>query len=265
MPDINASSSRDDLKRWLQGMENEDFEYFVADLWERQGWTCEVSQKSRDKSLDVLAEKEQPYHQRHAIQAKRYKAGNNVGGPKISEYASLRDQFDADAALVVATSGYTRDARERAETLKVKLIDGNDLVDMIEEHDAHDLVHKYVGDQAPELEAEVNEADLALQRMNAYIRMPPEDADKLGVSDGLEVSGAKAGTVDGLQDMIQQAEDVHVDSKGQVFVEDITEYIPASEIVGDAEPPIVAMLDTDAESGNWRSRTLLGTVKRLFS
>lgn len=265
MPDISATSSRDDLKRWLQGMGNEDFEHFVADLWERQGWSCEVSQKSRDKSLDVLAEKEQPYHQRHAIQAKRYKSGNNVGGPKISEYASLRDQFDADAALVVATSGYTRDARERAETLNVKLIDGDDLVDMIEEHNAHDLLHRYVGDQAPELEAEVNEADLALQRMNGYVRMPPGDADKIGVGEGITVTGAETGSVEALQEVIQQADDVHVDSKGQVFIADITEYIPASEVAGDAEPPIAGMLDPEAESMNWRSRTLLGTVKNLLS
>ena len=124
-------------------MDDERFEHFVADLWAREGWQTTVSQQSRDKSLDVLAEKDAPYHQRHAIQAKRYRAGNNVGGPKVSEYASLRDQFDADAAVVVTTSGFTRDARERAATLNVKLVDGDDLVDMVERADALDLVAKY--------------------------------------------------------------------------------------------------------------------------
>lgn len=131
------------VKRRLQRMDNEDFEHFVADLWERRGWQTEVSQKSRDKSLDVLAEKTDPYRQRHAIQAKRYQENNRVGGPKISEYASLRDQFEADAAVVITTSGYTKDARERAETLNVKLIDGDDLVGQVEQLDAYDIVDKY--------------------------------------------------------------------------------------------------------------------------
>jgi hypothetical protein len=125
-------------------MDNEAFEHFVADLWERQGWTCEVSQKSRDKSLDVLAERESPYHMRHAIQAKRYQQGNNVGGPTVSEIASLTDYFNADSALVVTTSDFTRDARERADRLhQVKLIDGSALVDMVVEQEAYDLVERY--------------------------------------------------------------------------------------------------------------------------
>lgn len=145
MPETGGTSPplRGELKRRLQEMDNEDFEYFVADLWGRQGWETTVSQKSRDKSLDVLVERDNPYHQRHAIQAKRYQAGNRVGGPSISEYASLRDQFNADAAVVVTTSGFTRDARERAETLNVKLIDGDDLVDMVKDFGAYDLVREY--------------------------------------------------------------------------------------------------------------------------
>ena len=124
-------------------MDADQLEQFIGDLWSRNGWETTVSRKTRDKSLDVLAEKETPYHQRHAIQAKRYQAGNNVGGPKISEYASLRDQFDADAAVVVTTSGFTKDAEERAETLNVKLIDGDRLVQMVAQADAIDLVSKY--------------------------------------------------------------------------------------------------------------------------
>lgn len=129
-----------ELKSALQSMDDEKFEYFVGEVWSREGWETEVSQQSQDKSLDVLAEKSKPYHQRHAIQAKRYQAENKVGGPSISEYASLTDYFDADAAVVVTTSGFTADARERAETLGVKLVDGDDLIEMIERTEAYDLL-----------------------------------------------------------------------------------------------------------------------------
>lgn len=151
MADLSGPSpSHATVKRHLQAMDDEKFEHFVADLWSRNGWNTVVSQQSRDKSLDVLAEKETPYRQRHAIQAKRYQEGNNVGGPKISEYASLRDQFDADAAVVVTTSGFTLDAQERSKTLNVKLIDGDDLVEMILQADALDLVAKHSNSTSPQ-------------------------------------------------------------------------------------------------------------------
>lgn len=157
MSDTGSNMSSTELKRRLQSMGNEDFEYFVADLWERQGWQTSVSQKSRDKSLDVMAEKADPYDQRHAIQAKRYKEGNRVGGPKISEYASLRDYFDADASVVVTTSGYTSDARERAESLNVKLVDGDDLVQLVEQLGAYDLVEKYSPTPASSEDQEIDQ------------------------------------------------------------------------------------------------------------
>jgi lipopolysaccharide export LptBFGC system permease protein LptF len=90
-----------------------------------------------------MAKKEQPYEQKHAIQAKRYQEGNNVGGPSIAEYSALTDQFDADATVVVTTSDYTSDAQERGETLGVKLINGEDLADIVEQYNAHDLLDYY--------------------------------------------------------------------------------------------------------------------------
>jgi hypothetical protein len=132
-----------EIKAYLQRMGNEEFEHFVADLWQRRGWETGVSQKSRDKSLDVMAEKEDPYLRREAIQAKRYKEGNNVGGPKVAEYSSLTETFDADTAVVVTTSDFTRDAQERAQELNVKQVNGDQLASMVAETGAYDLLEKY--------------------------------------------------------------------------------------------------------------------------
>ncbi|WP_207586790.1 restriction endonuclease [Halomontanus rarus] len=176
------------VKRHLQAMDDEKFEHFVADLWSRNGWNTVVSQQSRDKSLDVLAEKEAPYHQRHAIQAKRYQEGNNVGGPKISEYASLRDQFDADAAVVVTTSGFTLDAQERSKTLNVKLIGGDDLVEMVLQADALDLVAKHSDSTSPQRTGSKNQC--ARERQN---RQNESDEEYLWI--GLVILGAIPSTI----------------------------------------------------------------------
>lgn len=190
MSDADASRlSAGEVKRQLQTMDDEDFEYFVADLWERDGWTTEVSQKSRDKSLDVLAERDSPYHQRHAIQAKRYQEDSRVSGPKISEYASLRDQFDADAAVVVTTSGFTKDARERGDTLNVKLVDGDDLVGMVEQYDAYDLVREY-GDLDTEEERADYESEGATTATTAVDESRSVTADSYDWSAILTYAGS---------------------------------------------------------------------------
>ena len=136
-----------DLKRRLQVMDEYDFEYFVAELWERMGWETTVSQASMDAGIDVVATKETPYPQKKVIQAKRYGENTTVGGPDIQQYASLKQQVEgADSVIVVTTSEFTSSAHKRARELNVKLVDGDRLVQLIDEFDAGDLVSKYVSD-----------------------------------------------------------------------------------------------------------------------
>lgn len=141
-----SSLSPDQLRTRLQGMDDYEFEHFVGDLWARMGWKTEVSQASNDAGIDVIAEKHTPYLQKKIIQAKRYSDSTTVGGPDIQQYASLRHQDpEADSAVVVTTSRFTTSARDRAEELNVKLVDGDDLVELIDDLDAADLVREYIG------------------------------------------------------------------------------------------------------------------------
>ena len=133
------------LKAVLQEMDPYEFEYFVGDLWERMGWETTVSTASADKGVDITARKSTPYDQLLLIQAKRYGPNTTVGSPEIQQYASLRNQFDGvDKVLLVTTNDYTRQAREIATNLNVKLINGDELVELIHEHDSLDLVAKYL-------------------------------------------------------------------------------------------------------------------------
>lgn len=146
-PDLNMSRKLEigDLKRKLQEMDDYDFEHFVADLWEIQGWSTIVEQQSNDAGVDVRATKESPYPQKHLIQAKRYGKSTKIGGPDIQQYASLKQQEQGvDSVVIVTTSSFTASARDRARDLNVKLVNGNDIVSLIEDLDAHYLVEEYL-------------------------------------------------------------------------------------------------------------------------
>jgi restriction system protein len=132
------------VKNRLQQMDDYDFEHFVGDLWEQMGWNCEVSQASVDAGIDVVATKSNPYPQKELIQAKRYGPNTTVGGPAIQQYASLEQQESGvDSVVVVTTNSFTRAAEKRAEELNVKLIDGDNLVSMVDELRAENIMERY--------------------------------------------------------------------------------------------------------------------------
>jgi len=153
-PDIDMSrfpaegqqlETPEQLKAALQQMDAYEFEFFVGDLWERMGWKTEVSTESADQGVDVIARKSLPYDQLTLIQAKRYGPNTTVGSPDIQQYASLKNQYDGvDKVVVVTTNEFTQQARELADRLNVKLINGDDLIALLDEHEAADLAAEYL-------------------------------------------------------------------------------------------------------------------------
>ena len=162
-PQIPAEGSTVDtpaqLRVILQQMDPYEFEHFVADLWKRMGWETTVSTASADRGVDITARKSSPYEQLLLIQAKRYGPNTTVGSPDIQQYASLRHQFEnVDKVLIVTTNGYSRQAREIAEDLNVKLIDGDGLVELIDEYDSLDFVAEYLDFIEPAEQANSDES-----------------------------------------------------------------------------------------------------------
>lgn len=135
---------RPSLKTDLQKMDSFEFEHFVADLWERRGWQTFVSQESSDRGVDITAVRSDDGFQTKAvIQAKRFQSDNRVGSPQIQQYASLREQEDADLGVVVTTSSFTDQAESLADDLNLKLVDINDLASVIEEQQSDNLLEEY--------------------------------------------------------------------------------------------------------------------------
>lgn len=135
---------RENLLTHLRQIDEYKFEDFVAKLWERYGWKTEVTSGSNDRGIDVIAEKSRPFHQKHLVQVKRWGSDNKVGGPEIQQYSSLRHRrSDIDAVVVVTTSSFSRQAKEEARDLNVKLVDGSDLYDIISEVGTEGLINEY--------------------------------------------------------------------------------------------------------------------------
>lgn len=126
-------------------MDEYEFEQLVADVWERRGWKTRVTRGSNDRGIDIIASKSTPFEQKHLIQAKRYGKDNKIGSPDIQQYSSLRHQEDGvDAVAVVTTSSFTKQARETARDLNVKLVDGRSLYQILQEVRGEDILDEYL-------------------------------------------------------------------------------------------------------------------------
>lgn len=128
----------------LRSLPPRHFEQFIADVWqERQGWNTEVMDAGPDRGLDVIGEPPSGGN-KTAVQCKRYSAGNKITSDKIQQYAALRQQWsDVDAVTVVTTSSFTKAAEELAGQLEVKCIEGEDLVRIVRQYNAGEILEWY--------------------------------------------------------------------------------------------------------------------------
>ena len=132
-----ATPSKDYLRGRLQRMDPYDFEAFVADVWEHLGWDTRTVGEPGDRGIDVIATDGDA---KQLIQAKRYGPSTTVGSPEVQQYASLRLQEDGvDQVTIVTTGSFSRQAEELAPDLDVILVDGEDLLGVLDELEAYEV------------------------------------------------------------------------------------------------------------------------------
>lgn len=128
----------------LQRMNSRSFEYFIADLWDRLGYDTRVTKQSNDAGIDVIATKETDEgSERVLIQAKRYGPSSKVSGPEIQQYAGLQLEHEDSTVVVVTSSGFTRPAHKRAKKTGVDVYSGLDVLKLVREVNAEDVVGKH--------------------------------------------------------------------------------------------------------------------------
>lgn len=120
----------------LREMDPYEFERLVAKIWEKQGWDAQVTSGSADRGVDVIATKEDVFEERrHLIQVKRHGTNTRVGSEDIQRYAGLYARRDEkpDAVFVVTSNRFTTEAKEVAKNRDVRLVDCDELYEMLTE------------------------------------------------------------------------------------------------------------------------------------
>lgn len=111
--------------------DGEEFEIYLTQLLKRLGYTdAYKTLSSRDFGADIVFTDSEGV--RNVIQAKRYHSKHLVGLSAVQEiYTSMRF-YKARKAIVITTSTYTNACETLAGVNHVKLIDRNDLIQIIE-------------------------------------------------------------------------------------------------------------------------------------
>jgi restriction system protein len=106
----------------VDAMDGRQFEAFVADLLEQQGWKVEATPGSGDLGVDLVAEEAE---RRWAIQVKRQAAP--VTRRAVSDAVAGRDHYGCTDAMVVTNSVFTRGAEALAASTGCELVDLEEL------------------------------------------------------------------------------------------------------------------------------------------
>lgn len=174
--------SEAEVQNRLQQLTGNEFEHFIADMWERQGMDTKVTAASGDRGIDIVAEKSVPYPEKTLIQTKRYSEGTAVTSEEIQQYHSTRDQREnVDKVIVVTTSRFTEPALELAHDLNVKCIDRGDLAELIQQIDASDVVEDYTSKPSEAENAPISALDTPSTKSpgNEGITTPSDENDRL--------------------------------------------------------------------------------------
>lgn len=128
-----ALEGRKHLKKtsYFESMTGVQYEHLCGTVLERKGWQIKYTKGSGDQGVDIIAVKN---NVSLAIQCKRYK--KPVGNKAIQEVAAGQQFYNTTHALVIASGGFTKSAKQLAQKINVLLLNHQSLED-INEYLAH--------------------------------------------------------------------------------------------------------------------------------
>lgn len=109
--------------RSLKGLDWRDFEHLVGQLFQEKGYEVEVNQGTKDGGVDLLLRGRMGA--RMVVQCKHWR--NNVGVATVREMAGSVQLYGADQGAIACSGRFTSEARKEAESLKILLLDGQDI------------------------------------------------------------------------------------------------------------------------------------------
>lgn len=134
------------LTDYFLEMEPYEFEEFVADLWDYMGYETNVTPKSGDGGKDVIATRDEATTTiKEVIQVKQYGKGKKVQRPVVQQCAGIKQSStDIDIFRIISASEFTNGAIKEANDSNIKLIDGDELSDLIEAERAYQVLGNYI-------------------------------------------------------------------------------------------------------------------------
>jgi len=122
-----------DTRPNLMDLTPSEFESLITNLFEKMGLETRLTQASRDGGVDCVAYDSRPiFGGKVVIQAKRYK--NTVGVSAVRDLFGTMQNEGATKGILVATSGYGKASHEFANGKPLELIDGGNLLFLLQEH-----------------------------------------------------------------------------------------------------------------------------------
>jgi restriction system protein len=122
-----------DTRPNLMELTPSEFESLITNLFEKMGLETRLTQPSRDGGVDCVAYDSRPIlGGKVVIQAKRYK--NTVGVSAVRDLYGTTQNEGASKGILVTTSGYGQASHEFANGKPLELIDGANLLYLLEEH-----------------------------------------------------------------------------------------------------------------------------------
>lgn len=106
-----------------------EFESFIAKLLEYEGYSTEVTKKSGDQGVDILAEKD---GEKWAIQTKRYELGKKISNKAVQEVHTGKGFYKCQRAAVLTNQFFTDSARQIADATNVILWDRRFVASLLE-------------------------------------------------------------------------------------------------------------------------------------
>lgn len=104
------------------------FENFILEFFRELGYKADLTPKTGDYGGDILAKKNR---ESIVVQVKRYKSSNVVGVHHINQVVGARQFYNANKAIIITTSYFSKNGRALAKRTNVELWDWNILYDKI--------------------------------------------------------------------------------------------------------------------------------------
>lgn len=106
-----------------KNMSSYEYEKYCARLLSDNNWSADVTSQSCDQGIDIIARKGSRLL---AVQCKLYNS-NSVGNKAVQEIYAGKGYKDANEAIVITNSTFTKSAKQLARKLNVKLMHHDEL------------------------------------------------------------------------------------------------------------------------------------------